>query len=237
MRPTPIAGLILLATACYGSDSVVYTPTGASVWNDGYPGAVIAVPPGAPAGSIEIASFGVVELAPADMSPIPTLHVRIAVANAASERPWNVDLAGATLRAGDSEARTLLANSDLATLPIALVERGAPRTFDLYFALPPGARDEEDLAEFDFSVQVAAPARAVRAQAHFTRRDPAEVPGARKDAVRIAGWGNTWWGDPAYPWPAFHRRAGIATPRPPATAAVTRLPRWQRSPQPRSSWW
>jgi hypothetical protein len=232
MRAITLAGLTLLATACYGSDAVVYTPTGASAWNDGYPAAVIALPPGAPAGRVEVASFGFVELTPADVSPITTLHVRIAVANTTGERPWNVDVAGATIRVGDSESRTLLANGDLPTLPVALVERGESRTIDLYFALPPGVRDEEDLGELDFSVQLGTLGRMVRAQTHFTRREPTEVAGVRRDPVRVAGWGSQWWADPSYPWPTFHRRPGIATPRPPARAAVNRLPRWQRAPQP-----
>jgi hypothetical protein len=236
MRAISLAGLTLLATACYGSDAAVYTPAGARVWNDGYPAAVIAVPPGAPTGTLEVASFGLVELAPEDMPPLATLHVRIAAANHGSDRPWNVDLAGATLRAGGTEARTLLANSDLATLPIALVDRGEPRTFDLYFAVPPGVHDEDDLPELDFSVQLDAGGRTVQAHTHFTRRDPLEVAGPRREAVRVAGWGRSWWADPAHPWPTFHRRPGIATPKPPARAAVNRLPRWQRAPQPRSAW-
>jgi hypothetical protein len=170
------------------------------------------------------------------MAPINTFHVRIAVANNAGARPWNVDVAGATLRAADGESRTLLANGDLGTLPIALVDRGEPRTIDLYFALPPGVRDEEDLPEVDFSVPLTAPARAVRAQAHFTRREPSEVAGARKDAVRPAGWGSRWWADPTYAWSTFHRSPGVITPRPPTQATVSRLPRWQRAPQPRSAW-
>jgi hypothetical protein len=236
MRPIPFAALTLLATACYGSDSVAYTPTGASAWNDGYPAAVIAVPPGTPAGTLQITSFGFVELTPEEMSPITTLHVRIAVANATSERPWNIDLAGATIRVGESESRTLLANSDLATLPIALVERAEPRTFDLYFSLPPGVRDEDDLAELDFRVQLDAAGRTVRTHTHFTRREPTEVAGARRAPVRAAGWGSRWWADPAHPWPTFHRTSGIMTPKPPSQAAVNRPPRWQRTPQPRSAW-
>ena len=76
----------------------------------------------------------------------------------------------------------------------------------------------------------------VRTHTHFTRREPAEVPGVRRDAARVAGWGNRWWADPAYPWPTFHRRPGIATPKPPAQATVNRLPRGQRAPQPWSAW-
>src|SRR5689334_12536740 len=119
MRATSIAASLLVAAscaaACTGNDSVVYTPGGASAWNDGYPPAITAIPASAPSGTLEVASFGLVEVTPADMAPIATLHVRIAVANRTSERPWNVDLAGATIRAGDSEARTLLANGDLLT--------------------------------------------------------------------------------------------------------------------------
>jgi len=235
MRATSIAALLLLAASCTGNDAVVYTPTGASAWNDGYPAAITAIPAGAPSGTLEVASFGLVELAPAEMAPITTLHVRIAATNNASERPWNVDLAGATVRAGDSEARTLLANSDLATLPIVLVSRGESRTIDLYFAAPPGVREEEDLGEWDFRISIAAPGKAVPAQAHFARREPTEVAGPRKEAARVAGWGSRWWADPGHPWPTFHHRPGVLTPKAPAQAAVSRLPRWQRAAPPWSA--
>lgn len=236
MRAPTILGLLLLATGCYGSDSI-YSPTGASTWNDGYPAAILAVPPGAPTGTLEVASFGFVDLTPADMLPTPTIHVRIVASNATSDRPWNVDIAGATIHTGDGEARTFLANSDLGTLPIALVERGEPRTIDLYFSPPPNVRYEDDLAELDFRIKVAAPARAVPVETHFTRRDAAaEGPGARKGPpVRVAGWGSHWWADPTFPWPGFNRGPGIATPRAPTHAVVNRLPRWQRGPQPWSA--
>lgn len=235
MRANSIAALLLLAASCTGNDAVVYTPTGASAWNDGYPAALTAIPASGPTGTLEVASFGLVELTPADMAPITALHVRIVAANTTSNRPWNVDLAGATVRAGDSEARTLLANSDLATLPIVLVDRGEPRTIDLYFAAPPGVREEEDLGEWDFRISIAAPGKAVPAQTHFTRREPTEVAGPRKELVRVAGWGGQWWADPNYSWPTFHRRPGVLTPKPPAQAAVSRLPRWQRAVPPRSA--
>lgn len=235
MRAISIAGSLLLAASCSGSDSVVYTPAGASVWNDGYPAAVTPVPSGAPAGTLEVASFGLVELAPADLAPLATFHVRIAIANTASDRPWNVSLASATIRAGESESRALLANSDLATLPVVLVDRGARRTIDLYFAPPPGVREEEDLAELDFSLQLGVSGRMVQTRTHFVRREPVEMTGARKELVRVAGWGDRWWADPAYPWPSFYRRPGIANPRPPSQVAVNRMPRWQRVLPPRSA--
>jgi hypothetical protein len=234
MRATSIAGSILLATACTGSDAV-YTPTGASAWNDGYPAAVTAFPPGAPAGTVELASFGLVELIPAEVPPMVALHARIAVTNNASERPWNVDVAGATLRVNGSEARTLLANSDLTTLPIALIGRGEARTIDLYFAPPSGIRDEDDLAELDLHVPVSAPDRPAAARAHFTRRDPSELTGTRKAAVRLAGSGSHWWADPTHEWPSFHRSSGAIAAKAPEHAVVIRLPRWQRAPLPRSA--
>jgi len=234
MRATSIAGSILLVAACTSSDAV-YTPAGASSWNDGYPAAVTAFPPGAPAGTVELASFGLVELIPAEVSPMIALHARIAVTNNASERPWNVDIAGATLRVNGSEARTLLANSDLPTLPIALIGRGEARTIDLYFAPPAGIRDEEDLAELDVHVPIAASDRRSAVSAHFTRREPSELTGARKPAVRLAGSGSHWWADPSHAWPSFHRSSGAIAPKAPEHAVVIRLPRWQRAPLPRSA--
>jgi hypothetical protein len=221
MRAIPLAASLLLG--CTSSDSV-YTPAGATTWNDGYPAVALAVP----AGTLEVASFGLVELAPADMGPMLTLHIRIAAANTGSDRPWRIDLPAATLRAGGIESRTLLVNSDLATLPVALVERGQPRTFDLYFAAPAGAREEDELPELGFRVPIVTPARTVHAQVQFARREQLDLAALRGQPVRAAGWGSHWWADPEFAWPAFHRRPGIATPKPPAHAAVTRPPRWQR---------
>lgn len=234
MRAPTIAGLFLLAAACTGNDAV-YTPAGASVWNDGYPAAVTAFPPGSPTGTVELASFGLVELAPTEVPPMLTLHVRLAVANISSERPWNVNIPGATVRLGGGDAaHPLLVNGDLTTLPIALIGRGEARTLDLYFPLPAGIREEEDLADLDVRVSIAAPARTTVAQARFTRREPTEVPGPRPESARVAGWGNRWWADPGYAWPTFHRRSGVIAPKAPDQAVVTRLPRWQRA-QPRSA--
>jgi hypothetical protein len=226
MRAIPTAALLL--AACTSSENV-YAPVGASTWNDGYPAATLTVSPGSgpPAGTLEIASFGLIELVPDDAGPMLTLHVRIAAANA-GERPWRLDLPAATVRAGASESRTLLANSDLATLPVAVVERGQPRTFDLYFAPPGGARDEDELAELDFRIPVVTADRTIPVQVHFTRREQLDLGALRGEPLRAAGWGSRWWANPQHAWPTYHRRPGILTPRPPAHAAVSRPPRGQR---------
>ncbi len=211
------------------------TPAGASSWNDGYPAAVTAFPPGRPAGTVELASFGLVELIPAEVPPMIALHARIAVTNNASERPWNVDIAGATLLVNGSEARTLLANSDLPTLPIALIGRGEVRTIDLYFAPPAGIRDEEDLAGARRARAGRCPRPALgRVRAHFRGASPgADRPAQGRGA---GGWlGELLRPDPSYAWPSFHRSSGAIAPKAPVHAVVIRLPRWQRAPLPRSA--
>src|SRR6185436_18952742 len=106
MRTIQLAAMVL--TACTDGDPV-YVPAGATTWNDGYPAATVTAPPGAPAGTLEIASFGLLELTPDDMAPMTALHVRIAATNG-SDQPWRLDLPAATVRAGGGEARALLAN-------------------------------------------------------------------------------------------------------------------------------
>jgi hypothetical protein len=162
----------------------------------------------APRGTIELASFGTAELVPDEGSPIDALHVRMSVTNIADDTPWAIDLSAATV----GGVHPVFVNSDLTTLPIAVVGRGERRTVDMYF---PTA---EQPTGFDFACPLKTSAGRIEARARFVR------DAATKPASATLGVATAWWSNPAYPWSTYYHRPGVLVPRPPKSAFVTRQP-------------
>ena len=201
-------------TAAANDDA--YAPSGATQWNDGYRSVVIATS----RGTIELASFGIVELTPREAPALHTMHVRMVVSNLDDPAPWSLDAATARLAIDGSSLRPVFVNSDIATLPIAIIDRGEQRVLDFYFALP---ADPPELSAFAFAWQLKTPERRLASSTRFARQ-PAGVP-PRTAIVLLAGWGSHWWCDPAYPWPLYYHHDGPIAPRPPVDVAITRPPR------------
>lgn len=173
--------------------------------------------------SLQLASFGIAELTTDDGVVISTLHVRAVIANTTGDRPWTLDTSRARVegRAGAVVAPALV-NSDLTTLPIAILDPGERRTIDLYFPLAAELAEHGGPVSFELSWPVNTPERTV--QVAWFERETA-IPQSREAAL-AAGWGRSWWFDPRYPWPAYFHRPGIAAPRPPSYVFVTKAPRW-----------
>lgn len=208
--------LALIATAgLLAGAEPAYAPQGATGWDDDYRTISLALPAGAPHGTVELVSFGVVELAPEDMPPMPALHVRLTIHDSADE-VWSVDLAAVTLELGDLRLRPALVNSDLGTLPLALVGRTDTAVADLYFALPGDAP-----AAFVISWKLATPAGVLAERTRFAVDTmPPPAPGVD----RRTGWGKRWWFDPSYAWPAYAHRPGVIVSRPPTRVFISRPP-------------
>ena len=202
--------MLTLATAL----GAAYAPNGATGWNDGYRSLVRELP----GGRAEVASFGLVELTPDDTPAMTTLHVRLALANTSSEQPWAFDATRVTLDLGNLHEHPTFANSDRATLPVAILGRGETATVDVYFALP---SRPIDLSHFGVSwlVSTGGGTRIERTRFATDERAPSFVA-----VVRRPGWGRTWWFDPKHEWPRFYHRDGIIVPRPPTHVLVTRPP-------------
>jgi hypothetical protein len=164
-----------------------------------------------PGGHVDISSSGFVELTPEDTPAMTTLHVRLALSNLSSEQPWAFDATRVTLDAGSLRERPTFVSSELPTVPIAVLDRGASTAVDLYFALPDA---HIDLAGARLSWVIAT---GVGTLTEHTRL------AAVSSEHRTSGGGH-WWFDPTHEWPRFYHRDGKLVPRPPAHVLITRPP-------------
>jgi hypothetical protein len=193
--------------------SAAFAPRDATGWIDGYR----AISRELPAGQVDVASFGLVELTPDDTPAMRALHVRLVIANQSDRAPWAFDARTTQLEVGDWRERATFANSDRATLPVVILERGDSALVDLYFALPARC----DLASFAVAWQLST-GQGMRTER--TRFVVDHTPSATAAITHHAGWGPRWWFDPAHEWSSFYRHDGIITPRPPSHVLVTRPP-------------
>jgi hypothetical protein len=195
-------GILALGGCAAATAGYVYTPRGANQWSDGYRTAALAVPSEAPTGSVELASFGVIEIIPRGAKPASALHVRMVVANADDDVPWTFDTGAQRVEfPAGLASRALFVNTDVANLPVVTLARGDRRVFDLYFEIPPAVIEEDDLESFDLIWQVSTPALRHESRTSFTRHDLTTRP--RREVARVAGWGPHWWWNPTYPWPFY----------------------------------
>jgi len=194
--------------------SAAFAPHDATGWIDGYR----AISRELPAGQVDVASFGLVELTPDDTPAMPALHVRLVIANHSDRTPWAFDARTTLLEVGALRERATFANSDRATLPVVILDRGDTSLVDLYFALPAHC---SDVASFAVAWQLSTGdgMRTERTQFVVDR-----TPTATADITHHTGWGPRWWFDPAHEWSRFYREDGVITPRPPAHVLVTRPP-------------
>jgi hypothetical protein len=191
-----------------------YAPTGASGWNDGYRSAVRELP----GGRAEVSSFGLVELTPGGEPAMTTVHLRLALANTSGDQPWSFDATRVLLDLGPVHERPTFANSDGATLPIVILDRGESAVVDLYFALPPRPMD---LSHFGVSWIVSTGGATRVERTRFAADELA--PGFVTVNHRV-GWGRYWWFDRTHEWSRFDHRDGVIVPRSPTRVLVTRPP-------------
>jgi len=175
-------------------------------------------------GAVELVSFGIAELTPREATAMRTLHVRMAITNVDAAVPWSIDVTTARLEIDGTSERPLFVNSDIATLPIAIIDRGEHRVLDFYFAVPADVAREADLVAFDFLWQLKTPDRAFASRTRFAGPDSGAPPAT--EVVLPAGWGGHWWYDATYPWPLFDHHDGPIAHRSPTAVSVTRPPRW-----------
>ena len=190
----------------------MYAPAGATRSNDEYRSTVLPIS----RGTVELASFGTLDLAADRAATLRAIHVRMIISNLADDRPWTLDSSRVELDLGAAPIAATAVNSDVATLPIAIVGRGEHAVIDLYFALPAGCRNAPPAFAVTWTLRTTASVLPQRTR--FSVDDVAP----RRDIALSAGWGARWWFDRSYPWPTFWRRSGILSPRPPQHIAVTR---------------
>jgi hypothetical protein len=180
----------------------------------------IALPRSAPHGNVEISSLGIASLVPDDGPPIATLHVRMAIANTNDTVAWALDGQNAWLDIpGETRTSALFLNSDLATLPLAIIDPGQRQVIDFYFPVPAYVTTEHDLATFDVAWRVGTSAGNYETRTLFLRDQRPDATGPTDLAF---GWGRYWWADPKYPWASYYHRPGFAVPRPPQHVTIQR---------------
>lgn len=185
------AGLI---GGCVDHPSYYYAPESATVTRAGVAVRVENIPQEAPQGTVEISSTGIQEIRNGQRA----LHVRMAVDNEGSDTPWTVDIREQVIEVPNAgRAAPLSARADLQTLPAITIGRRDKRTLDLYYPLPPGVREADDLAAFDLLWNVKTAQRDVSGRTRIDRLEAQEE--VQPTTMIYGGWGPYWWYDPWYP--------------------------------------
>lgn len=219
-RWTAVAAAATLA-GCGGT--YLYAPDDATVWTDGYPAQVLAVPPEAPQGKVEVTSFGVVELSPDGAGKLATLHVRLVAINDGDATPWTIVPTDQLVEIPDEgRSRPLYVNTDVPSLPTVTIGQRERRVLDFYYPLPATIDDDDALPGFTFLWQVTTGSRRYASNTRFVRME--REPPADLEVVYVTGWGPYWWYDPLYAHVVFvhhvplhvHGPTHVIVTRPPA---------------------
>lgn len=223
MRREPWWMMAAVAVLAGCGGSYLYTPDDATVWTDGYPAQVLAVPPEAPQGKVEVTSFGVVEIAPDGAGRIATLHVRLVVTNDGDATPWTLVPSEQVVEIAD-EGRSvpMYVNTDVPSLPAVTIAQRERRVLDFYYPLPVTIADADNLPGFTFLWQVTTASRTYASRTRFVRVET--EPPADLQVVYVTGWGPYWWYDPLYSRVVFvhhvpihvHGPTHVIVTRPPA---------------------
>lgn len=194
LRPMLLA---VAMTGCAASASYLYTPTPATHWASGYPSAVVAIPPDAHQGTVDLSSFGITELQPEGGGAIPMLHVRMIVENDGDATPWTLDAGDQVLEIpGEAQRRPVFVNSDV-QLPLVTIGLRERRVLDFYYALPASIGDEEELGGFRVRWSVTTPSQTVSSHTSFQRIERRGLAPSPQVLV-VAGWGPWWWYRPGH---------------------------------------
>jgi hypothetical protein len=201
--------LVLLAAIGCAEDRYFYVPSALEERVDQQSGAAYyPVPANTPKGNARVQSMGIVDLEARDSGRKTTaLHLRLSVSNQ-DQVPWSVNVQEQIVNfPNQGGAEPILANSDSNRLPVITVQPHELRTVDLYYPLPPGAKDAGQIPEFDFRWQVHVGHELVARTTGFARwkmPDYYAYP-YPYDPYWSFGWGGWWWGAP--PGASFHYRA------------------------------
>jgi hypothetical protein len=225
-------GLAALAAGCTTAGWYSYQPAEQQTARiDGQAAARYAIPPESPRGDVRIASFGITEVSPDGDADIPVVHLRAIVANDAGAGPWSVDTRDirVELRGGPALGEPYV-NADSSTLPAIEVRPGQQRSIDLFYPLPEGMEDPEDVPAFDVTWKVRTDAREVIERTPFERLEIEREP---PRTTWVVGYGPVWWYEPWYR-PAVIVRPGIVVrshvhhhPHRAHRTIIRRPPRWR----------
>jgi hypothetical protein len=168
MKPSLQWTLVALA-GCMAPTSYVYSPQDANHRADGYPAATLLVPPEAPQGTIELSSFGFVNIRD-EHSDRSVLHVRLTVTNDGDVAPWTIVPGEQVVDVPNEQRSFPMAMKQAPPMdePV-VIEQRERQPLDLYFALPAAVASEDTLMGFDLLWQLTTPARQYSARTQFER--------------------------------------------------------------------
>lgn len=200
-----VLGSLGVATAVLGGcdRSYVYQPTVATTSAiAGRTASYYAVPPEAPRGSVQLATFGFAKLRAEGATNAPevrAIHMRMVVANN-SPVTWTLDTREQLLSLpGGGASVPAYAIADAGEGPLVVVPPSGKRTIDLFYPLPASMDDAEELPAFDTVWKVQTDTRAVADRTPFERLEV--VPYHAVDDYYY--WGGGSYYDPYYPRGAF----------------------------------
>jgi hypothetical protein len=182
----------LIAAGCVDSPSYYFAPEAVNATRGGMATHVEKIPQEEPQGAVEIATMGIVAGERGDRA----LHVRMALDNHGDEDAWRVDVREQLVEVpGVGRSQPQFANAGFQAMPELEIPRRERRVIDLYYPVPPGVKDADDLVGFDFLWQVDTSKREVSGRTRIDRREIIEP----SPTVYAGAWGPYWWYDPWYP--------------------------------------
>jgi hypothetical protein len=202
------AGILIAAAGVFvggcAETSYVYRPAQpATAMMSGLPAAQYAIPRERPTGQVFVLSSGVTEITVTG-GPIPVLFVRLVVSNNSDEAAWSLDTRQQALLIAGQRVTPAYINPYKQPLPIMQIPRGERRTVDLYYPLPAGAENNDEVPAFDVEWSVQTGDRQVAERTPFDRLsvDPA-YGGAYYAYYGRPVWGPYGWYDPFWPYHRF----------------------------------
>jgi hypothetical protein len=192
---------VLGAAALAGCEhEYVYRPTVATTSAvAGRPASYYAIPPEAPRGSVQLATFGFADLHPTDGGKdVRAIHMRMVVANNA-DTAWKIDTREQLLvLPGQGQSRPAFSSSDLGAGPILEVPPNGKVNIDLFYPLPEHMQEAKEIPEFDTLWRVDTSTRVVADRTPFERLEV--------EPRYAYDYGDYYWGpwgyyyDPYYPY-------------------------------------
>jgi hypothetical protein len=196
-----ISAVAALGAGC--AHQYAYVPVGPSA--GGGPAAQYPVPPSAPQGTVYVTSFGFTDFDNGQGGSQRLLHARLAVSNGSAVQ-WEVDGRQQFVTApGLPPQSPAFLNPNAGEGPVYPVAPGAANVFDIYFAVPPGMGQPENLGGFALDWSVNASGQVVQEQTAFERiQDGGYSYAAYPPYVTVGlGFGVGWWYGPYYPYRHF----------------------------------
>ena len=225
VRTTASALVIVFGAAALAGceHEYVYRPTVATTSAvAGRVASYYAIPPEAPRGSVQLATFGFADLQPTGGGDkdVRAIHMRMVVANNA-DTPWKIDTREQLLELpGHGQSRPAFASSDVGAGPVIEIPPNGKVTVDLFYPLPEHMEDASDLPDFDTLWRVDTGTRVVADRTPFERLEVSPRYASDYDDYYWGPWG--YYYDPFYPYgggfvgvhigPSFGRHAVIIHP-------------------------